>query len=63
MLERGVELVPLGAPAEDERVQPAEQAQRRVPRQLADERGHALIGREAPAEVGVPAARPSQCTA
>ena len=34
-------------------MQPAEQAQRRVPRQLADERRHALIGGETPAEVGV----------
>ncbi len=53
MRERVVELGPVGLTDENERVQPAEQAKRGVPRQLADERRHALVGGETATEVGV----------
>jgi hypothetical protein len=53
VLESGVEVVPARTAGEDERVQAAEQPQRRVPRELADDRGDTRIVGEAPAEVGV----------
>ena len=53
MRERGIQLVPVGAAREDERVQPSQQAQRRVPRQLSDERRHVLVLGEAAAEIDI----------
>jgi hypothetical protein len=51
--ERRVELVPARASGQDERVQAAEQPQRRVPRELADERRDPRVLGQPAAEVGV----------